>query len=70
MVKLTDRQSEVLDLITGWIRRLGYPPTLQELADELEVSSKTTVHNHLLALEKKKVIRREYNRPRAISVLI
>ena len=53
MKVLTDKQKNVLRLIAEKVKDVGYPPTLQELADELGVASKNAVLKHLNALEKK-----------------
>ncbi|MDZ7270278.1 MAG: transcriptional repressor LexA [candidate division KSB1 bacterium] len=57
MEELTPKQALVLSLITRRVKE-GAPPTLQELADELGVSSKTAVTKHLAALVKKGYISR------------
>lgn len=58
MKKLTEKQERVLRLIARWIKEEGYPPTLQEMADELGVASKNAVVKMLQALEKKGYIRK------------
>lgn len=58
MKKLTEKQERVLRLIARWIKDEGYPPTLQEMADELGVASKNAVVKMLQALEKKGYIRK------------
>jgi repressor LexA len=57
MDELTPKQALVLSLITRRVNE-GAPPTLQELADELGVTSKTAVTKHLDALVKKGYISR------------
>lgn len=70
MKPLTDKQKNVLRLIAEKIKEVGYPPTLQELADELGVSSKNAVLKHLTALEKKGYIgKREGGAARGIRIL-
>lgn len=58
MKKLTEKQERVLRLIARWVKDEGYPPTLQEMADELGVASKNAVVKMLQALEKKGYIRK------------
>jgi len=70
MKPLTDKQKNVLKLIAEKVRDVGYPPTLQELADELGVSSKNAVLKHLTALEKKGYIgKRQGGAARGIRIL-
>lgn len=70
MKPLTEKQKNVLKLIAQKIKEAGYPPTLQELADELGVASKNAVLKHLTALEKKGYIgKREGGAARGIRVL-
>ncbi len=70
MKPLTEKQKNVLKIIADKIKELGYPPTLQELADELGVRSKNAVLKHLQALEKKGYIgKREGGAARGIRIL-
>lgn len=70
MKALTNKQKNVLKLIAQKIKEVGYPPTLQELADDLGVSSKNAVLKHLTALEKKGYIgKREGGAARGIRIL-
>ncbi len=70
MKPLTDKQRNVLRLIAEKVNEAGFPPTLQELADELGVASKNAVLKHLSALEKKGYIgKREGGAARGIRIL-
>lgn len=70
MKTLTDKQKEVLAFITRKVREDGFPPTLQEMADELGVKSNNAVLNHLSALERKGYIeKRKDGTSRGIRVL-
>jgi repressor LexA len=70
MRPLTDKQKTVLRIIAEKVKEVGYPPTLQELADELGVRSKNAVLKHLNALEKKGYIgKREGGAARGIRIL-
>lgn len=66
---LTKRQKELLDFLSSHIRRRGYAPTLEEIADHLQLDSVATVHKHLSNLERKGAIRRKWNRSRAIEIV-
>lgn len=68
-VTLYKRQRQILDFIAQYIQGNGYAPTLQEIADSIGVSSLATVHEHLEALERKKVIKRYDGKVRGIELL-
>ncbi|OPZ07803.1 MAG: LexA repressor [candidate division BRC1 bacterium ADurb.BinA292] len=65
---LTRRQREMLNVIEQFIEENRYSPTLEEIADQLGLSSLATVHKHLQNLEQKGLIRRQWNHSRAIEV--
>lgn len=56
MIKLTKRQSEILELIRRYIEDTGYPPTRAEIAAELGFRSANAAEEHLKALAKKGAI--------------
>ncbi len=66
--ELTKRQQQVLDFITGYVRDVGYPPTVREIANAFDMSSKGA-YDHLKAIEKKGHIRRDPAKPRAIELM-
>lgn len=51
--KLTKKQTEILEFVTGYIREYGYAPSYREVADHFGISSTATVHEHIKNLEKK-----------------
>ena len=70
MNKLTDRQQQILSSISRNVQRNGYPPTMQELADEMGIRSKNAIFKHLTALELKGYIKKKGNgAARGISIL-
>ena len=66
---LTRRQRQVYDFIAGFVQSHGYSPSFEEIGDGLGLSSLATVHKHISNLEKKGLLRRDYNRSRSIDVL-
>lgn len=66
--EMTDRQREILDFIRAEIHRCGYPPSVREIGEKVGLSSSSTVHSHLAALEAKGLIRRDPSKPRALEV--
>ena len=57
-LKITRRQQAVLDCIEDCVRDKGYGPTVREVCQALGLSSPSTVHVHLKALEEKGYIKR------------
>lgn len=69
MRDLSARQRQILDFIQKSITERGYPPSVREIGQAVGLSSSSTVHAHLTALEKKGLLRRDPTKPRAIEVL-
>ncbi len=65
---LTDRQRQVLDFIVEHTRENGYPPSVRDIGDAIGLSSPSTVHAHLAALQDKGYLQRDTAKPRAISL--
>jgi repressor LexA len=65
---LTARQQQVLEFIDEEVRRRGYPPSVREIGEAVGLSSSSTVHAHLGALQDKGYLRRDPTKPRAIEV--
>jgi repressor LexA len=68
-ITLYRKQKQILDFISQYIQINGYSPTLQEIADAMNLSSLATVFEHLQALEKKGVIRRFEGSVRGIEII-
>ena len=66
--KVTKRQQAVLDCIEACIREKGYGPTVREVCQSLGLSSPSTVHVHLKALEDKGFIKRDPLKSRSIAL--
>ncbi len=63
---LTDRQLEVLRFIARQIEEAGYPPTIREIGEALDIRSTNGVNDHLKALEKKGFLARDPVKSRAL----
>jgi repressor LexA len=68
-VTLYKKQKQILEFISQYIQVNGYSPTLQEIADSMNLSSLATVHEHLQALERKGVIKRYEGAVRGIEIV-
>ncbi|HEY8666833.1 MAG TPA: transcriptional repressor LexA [Tepidisphaeraceae bacterium] len=67
-MNLTPRQLDVLVAIRNYRHLHGYSPTMQELADQLG-TSKVTIFEHVGALEKKRVLRRDKHKARSLEIV-
>ena len=65
---LTPRQREVLEIIEQHMREHGYPPSVREIGEAVGLTSPSTVHAHLGALQRRGYLRRDPTKPRAIEV--
>lgn len=63
---LTARQREILTLIHCSMRDRGYAPSLRELAQSTGIKSTNGVNDHLIALERKALLRRDAMKSRAL----
>ena len=66
---LTRRQKEILDFLDRHISRKGYAPTIEEIGEQFGLSSLATVHKHLTNLQKKGVVKRDWNRSRGLELV-
>jgi len=67
-MNLTPRQLDVVVAIRNYRHINGYAPTMQELADQLG-TSKVTIFEHVGALERKRVIRRDKHKARSLEII-
>ncbi|HSF18959.1 MAG TPA: transcriptional repressor LexA [Vicinamibacteria bacterium] len=69
MAILTPRQKQILSFLKESIAENGYAPSLTEIGRHFNLHSISTVQRHLVHLEEKGLIRRHWNRSRAIEVV-
>ncbi len=65
--RLTPRQLQILTRIRDYQRNHGYSPTMQELADELDIT-KVTVFEHVEALIAKNLLKRAAHKARSLEL--
>ena len=63
-----DNQQRILEFIKSQIQARGYPPSVREIGDAVGLKSTSTVHGHLVRLEKKGLLHRDSMKPRAMEV--
>ncbi len=66
---LSSKQKEILEYIKNEILDRGYPPTVREICEKVDLKSTSSVHAHLEKLEKNGYIRRDPTKPRAIEIV-
>ena len=67
--KISKKQSEILEYIKNEILNRGFPPSVREICEAVNLKSTSSVHSHLETLEKNGYIRRDPTKPRAIEIL-
>jgi len=68
MKELTAKQQNVYEYIRKKVGRIGYPPSVREIAQQFGISTRAA-YDHLRAIEKKGHIRRDPMKPRAIEIV-
>jgi repressor LexA len=66
---LTERQRDILNFIREFQKERGIAPTHREICDRFGFSSYGTVYKHLSLLEKKGLIRRDWNQKRGVELV-
>jgi repressor LexA len=66
---LTLRQRQILAVIRKAVDERGYPPTIREICDAVNLASPSSGAHQLRVLEARGYIRRDPNRPRAMEVV-
>jgi repressor LexA len=69
MKYVTERQRDILQFIREFQRDRGVAPTHREICDHFGFSSYGTVYKHLSLLEKKGLIRRDWNQKRGVELI-
>jgi repressor LexA len=67
IMKLTKRQKEILDFVSGFIEHNGYSPSMEEIAEHFQFASLNAVFKHLEALERRGHLQRD-SRARSIQL--
>jgi repressor LexA len=68
MERLKDREMKILNYMKEEIRKKGYPPTVREICNALNIKSTSTAHKDIAALEKSGYIVKDPSKPRALMV--
>lgn len=68
-VTLYKRQRQILEFLSQYIQKYDFSPTLGEIAEALGLSSLATVHEHLMAMDKKGIIKKYRGAVRGIEII-
>lgn len=68
---INKKQKQVYDFIVSFIRKNGYAPSLQEIADNFsdDMAHPSSAHYHVKKLQEAGYLEREINKPRSIGVV-
>ena len=69
MGKLTPKQQQIYDYILAFSNEHGYPPSVREIAEAVQLKSPATVHFHLKGLREAGYITQAEGKTRAITVV-
>lgn len=67
--RITPKQQEILNFMKAQILAKGYPPSVREICEAVNLKSTSSVHAHLETLEKNGYIRRDSSKTRAIEII-
>ncbi|BDR60648.1 transcriptional repressor LexA [Lactobacillus xylocopicola] len=67
-IRQTNKQLEILRYIYDTVQKRGFPPTVREICEGVNLSSTSTVHGHLSRLERKGLIVKDATKPRALEI--
>ena len=68
-VTLYKRQKQIVDFVAQYIQSNGHAPTLQEIADAMNLSSLATVHEHIATLIRKGVLKKYEGSVRGLEIV-
>lgn len=66
MEDITDRQKEILTFIQRTTEERGFPPTIREIGEQMDIRSTNGVNDHLKALERKGFLTRGEQQSRSL----
>jgi repressor LexA len=68
MSKVTGKQQQIYDFILAFSQEHGYPPSVREIAQAVDLRSPSTVHFHLKGLREAGLISQAEGKTRAITI--
>ena len=68
-MEVSDKQLEIYEFLKIYTENKGYPPSVREICEAVNLRSTSTVHGYLKKLEKKALIKRDPTKPRALEII-
>ncbi|MBD7915339.1 transcriptional repressor LexA [Clostridium sp. Sa3CUN1] len=68
-MEVKDKQLEIYEFLKIYTENKGYPPSVREICEAVNLRSTSTVHGHLKKLESKGLIKRDPTKPRALEII-
>lgn len=69
MIQLTRKQFAIFEFIKSEIRTKHRPPTFEEIAEKFDYRSNNAANDHVKALERKGLLKRQPGAARGITVI-
>ena len=68
-MEVRDKELEIYEFLKIYTENKGYPPSVREICEAVNLRSTSTVHGYLKKLEKKALIKRDPTKPRALEII-
>ena len=68
-MEVSDKQLEIYEFLKIYTENKGYPPSVREICEAVNLRSTSIVHWYLKRLEKKGFIKRDPTKPRALEII-
>lgn len=65
----SNKQNEIYEFLKNFTELKGYPPSVREICEAVNLRSTSSVHGHLKKLENKGLIKRDPTKPRALEIM-
>lgn len=69
MIENSNKQMEIYEFLKNFTELKGYPPSVREICEAVNLKSTSSVHGHLKKLETKGLIKRDPTKPRALEII-
>ena len=68
-MEVRNKELEIYEFLKISTESKGYPPSVREICEAVNLRSTSTVHGYLKKLEKKELIKRDPTKPRALEII-
>lgn len=68
MKKTVLKQEQIYEYLKSYTENKGYPPSVREICEAVDLKSTSTVHGYLKKLESEGLIKRDPTKPRALEI--